>query len=340
MSGLDDRVASIWGLEPCPINATLVKYESAIIIECAHIAATLACGLVLLCCFSGVQRVTVQGTISSMLQLLPCYRDLEHSATSNTRFVLYYAAVTLSWALSVFALVQDAAAVHRGFRITLQVAQRFFSGSAIVLLTIALNHQREFRHTDSLHGDIGIVQLVGQIRRINYSVAIIYAVYIVTEIATSVVAQTHELRLGMAWFCAGIALVLNLPAIAASLWIAFHKGHVAPTTTARVCLLIGVSLRFIGYFDASFWNRILLVKWAESDPCAVGGVMSFFNLIQILDTIGELLMFCFVVSEFYRSRSIVTQESSLIASAQYDEFGDNSSDHSDGDVQGGPRSPY
>lgn len=335
---LDKQISSLWGVVPCPppaINATQFHYISNLSIDAAHAGLTLAFATLLLCCFSGVQqRVTFKGSLRTMLQILPCFRDLEHGATSNTRFVLYYCCSAAGGVVALLALLLDSHEASRGYRIPMQLAGRVFTGAAAVLLTIALNHQREHRHVDALHGDIGIVQLVGQIRRINYTVVIIYTMYMITELATSFVDQTHDLRVGMASFSFVVVVILNSPIFAAAVWIAFHKGHVAPSMVARVCLMCGVVFRFIGSIDPSFWNKLVFESWVDTDGCAIGGDLSFYNILQIVNLIGQGLLVTFVVSEFRRSRSIVTQESSLIATAQYDDFGDDhSSNRSEGDLQ-------
>lgn len=77
----------------------------------------------------------------------------------------------------------------------------------------------------------------------------------------------------------------------------------------------------------------MMIDKIEADACPFGGKLALYNFMKILNCVGQFLILSFVVSEFRRSRSIVTQESALIATAQYDDFDDNSSNRSDGDLQ-------
>ena len=102
----------------------------------------------------------------------------------------------------------------------------------------------------------------------------------------------------------------------------------------KLALLFGITFRFLGTIDPSFWNRLAMPDWVASNPCVIGGDLAFYNLLRIFNCLGQFLLISFVVSEFRRSRSIVTQESSLIATAQYDDFDDDhSSNPSEGDLQ-------
>lgn len=345
----EQQMPSLWGLAHCPNQGSIVsaalnnnstnstsngRYDSDVVICSAHAVVTLAAGIALLLCFTGVEKVTVKGSIATIKQILPCFRDQEHGATHNTRFVLYFLCTSFGALLTVLSILMDQHRVITPFRIAMQVGQRLFVGASAVLLTIALNHQREHRHSDAFHSDIGIVQLVAQVRKINYAVVVVFCVYLAAELVASFLNTSHALRVAMSALSFVVMLVLNAPIIAAAAWVAVHKGHVAPELAARVALMFGVVMRFIGTMDPSFWNKLLLESWATAHPCALGGELSFYNLLQIINVVAQLCILGFVVSEFRRSRSIVTQESSLIASAQYDDFDDQSSNGgSEGDLQ-------
>jgi hypothetical protein len=270
----------------------------------------------------------IEGKISTNLwdafkSVLPSRRFHGSGATNNSLWVIYFFFTTIGYLLSVLVLRLSILNTNKQEGgIFSQLGVRIITGLACVFLTMALNHQRQHRHRDAaMGGDVGLVHMVVNIKRVNLATLALLFIYAASEFAASHKTWNETDHNAWIWVSMTLALLLNLPNLCVAAWICLHQSEMSmPSKAARALLMTGIVLRFFSFFDASLWNKGILQHWTEQDPCPIGGRMSFFDMLQVFGVLSHLLLFAFVVIEHRRMVGLYYAETTASLVLQYERF--------------------
>ena len=177
---------------------------------------------------------------------------------------------------------------------------RLALGMSCVLLTQALIHQRVYRTQDYRASGINTAR-IRQGRIVLRVCVSLYLVYVAGEFIASHVISTDSMATQVLFWCYIAALILiNIPAVLATVWVCFHQAQIQPSALAKVIALIGVLIHFISMPPPSFWNLHLWPGYLNRDPCPLK-YLSLFDLVIITTFVGALFFFVFVILEHKRN---------------------------------------
>jgi len=238
------------------------------------------------------------------------------NSVSNTLWILYFMSLCLRATFDAvrFALVRETEIVMDE---TLSLFSLSLFGLSVLLLTLALEHQRKYRsflpdqkksrneqiNSDSLKGDNPekdrLIKRTNKVFILLRIPLILFLFYLAAIFVAFFVDQRETFYLFLSFYILQrVPLIILLAVIVLySSW----EPKKGPSKVNRVVLTVGILLNLVNEIPLTMWSFLIIKPGTGTDPCIVGGVASAVDIIHIFFLLSQILLFVFLRKEFFRN---------------------------------------